>query len=181
MNSPLFPDVNVWVALNSDLHTHHPAAWQWYEGVPTSATLVFCRADAARTFQYPDHRPRDGAGGSDTTRCWQLYDSWIATGQVALADEPRDLEERLRALTGQATSSPKNGWMPIWLPSQTPAQLTLVTFDRALAGKAAGSVLLACCARPIRAHPILCPRADSRDARTEHHLSRFPSYAKVQL
>jgi predicted nucleic acid-binding protein len=41
MNSPLFPDVNVWVALNSEVHTHHATAKRWYEAIPPSATLSF--------------------------------------------------------------------------------------------------------------------------------------------
>ena len=43
MNSQLFPDVNVWVALNHDQHQHHAAAKRWYEAIPDSARLVFCR------------------------------------------------------------------------------------------------------------------------------------------
>lgn len=143
MNSPLFPDVNVWVALNSDLHKHHPAAWQWYEGVPTSATLVFCRQTQLGLFRILTTALVMGQEALTQQGCWQLYDSWIATGQVAWADEPRDLEERLRALTGQATSSPKE-WMDAYLAAfASSGQLTLVTFDRARAAKAAGSVLLA--------------------------------------
>jgi predicted nucleic acid-binding protein len=43
MNSPLFPDVNVWVALNSEVHTHHATAKQWYDSIPPSTMIVFCR------------------------------------------------------------------------------------------------------------------------------------------
>jgi predicted nucleic acid-binding protein len=61
---------------------------------------------------------------------------------VAWADEPRNLEAELRALTAGATSSPKT-WMDAYLAAfAEAANLTLVTFDRALAGKVEGAVLL---------------------------------------
>jgi hypothetical protein len=74
--------------------------------------------------------------------CWQIYDRWNSTGQVAWADEPQDLEVRLRALTGRPTASPKE-WMDAYLTAFAEAgNLTLVTMDRALAAKAKGAVLL---------------------------------------
>ena len=75
-------------------------------------------------------------------KCWLIYDQWISTGQVAWVDEPRDLEAGLRTLTAGATSSPKT-WIDAYLAAFAEAGgLTLVTFDRALAGKAKGAVLL---------------------------------------
>ena len=75
-------------------------------------------------------------------QCWRIYDQWLSTGQVAWVDEPRGLEAELRALTAGATSSPKT-WMDAYLAAFSDAAgLQLVTFDRALAGKVKGAVLL---------------------------------------
>ena len=142
MNSPLLPDINVWVALNFDRHAHHGTARQWYASVPQSATLAFCRQTQLGLFRILTTSAVMGPEVQTQIECWQIYDRWIETGQVEWANESRDLEERLRALTGQAMSSPKD-WMDAYLVAFTQSgQLTLVTFDRALAGKAKGPVLL---------------------------------------
>ena len=142
MSSPLLPDVNVWVALNFDQHAHHVAAKQWYVAVPASATLAFCRQTQLGLFRILTTSAIMGPEVLSQLGCWQIYDCWIATGQVAWADEPRNLETRLRALTGHSTASPKE-WMDAYLAAFTEtAGIRLVTFDRALAAKAKGAVLL---------------------------------------
>ncbi len=74
--------------------------------------------------------------------CWQIYDRWILTGQVAWADEPRDLEIVLRALTAGTAVSPRV-WMDAYLTAFAEgAGLTLITLDGALAAKVKGAVLL---------------------------------------
>ena len=142
MSSLLLPDVNVWVALNFDRHTHHLPARQWYEAAPTTATLVFCRQTQLGLFRILTTAAVMGQEVLTQLGCWQIYDRWNATGQIAWADEPPDLEMRLRALTGHAAPSPKE-WMDAYLAAFADAgNLTLVTMDRALAGKAKGAVLL---------------------------------------
>jgi uncharacterized protein len=142
MNSLLFPDVNVWVALNFDRHAHHATAKEWYDTQPESAELVFCRQTQLGLFRILTTSAVMEQEVLTQQKCWQAYDRWLATGQVAWADEPRDLDVLLRALTRNATASPK-AWMDAYLVAFAEgAELTLVTFDRALAAKAKGAVLL---------------------------------------
>lgn len=142
MNSPLFPDVNVWVALNSEVHAHHAAAKRWYYSVPPSTMIVFCRQTQLGLFRILTTAAVMGQEVLTQLQCWRIYDQWISSGQVAWVDEPRDLETGLRALTAGAASSPKT-WMDAYLAAfAEAANLTLVTFDRALAGKVKGAVLL---------------------------------------
>ncbi|HTY83191.1 MAG TPA: TA system VapC family ribonuclease toxin [Silvibacterium sp.] len=142
MSSLLFPDVNVWVALNLDGHAHHAAAKQWYEALPASRTLVFCRKTQLGLFRILTTVAVMGQQVLSRQGCWQLYDRWIATGQVAWADEPLGLEELLRSLTGGTTASQK-AWMDAYLTAFAEAgNLTLVTLDKALAAKVKGAVLL---------------------------------------
>lgn len=141
MSSLLFPDVNVWVALSSDAHIHHGPAKQWYEGVHTSAALVFCRQTQLGLFRILTTPAVMGEETLSQQECWKLYDQWTATGQVAWADEPREMEPRLRALTAHAKASPKE-WMDAYLAAFAECgELTLVTFDRALANKVKGALL----------------------------------------
>jgi toxin-antitoxin system PIN domain toxin len=142
MNSPLFPDVNVWVALNFEKHEHHAKAKRWYEAVPPDASIVFCRQTQLGLFRILTTAAVMGQEVLPQSQCWLIYDQWISTGQMAWADEPSTLEVELRALTGGSTSSPK-AWMDAYLAAFTEAAgLALVTFDRALAGKVKGAVLL---------------------------------------
>jgi toxin-antitoxin system PIN domain toxin len=142
MNSPLFPDVNVWIALNSEVHAHHATAKRWYDSLPTSTTIVFCRQTQLGLFRILTTAAVMGQEVQTQLQCWRIYDQWISTGQVAWADEPGNLEAELRALTAGAVSSPKT-WMDAYLAAfAEAANLALVTFDRALAGKVKGAVLL---------------------------------------
>jgi uncharacterized protein len=142
MSSPLFPDINVWVALNFQRHVHHASAAQWYEALPDEARLVFSRQTQLGLFRILTTQAVMGNEVLAQRECWQIYDRWIATGQVAWADEPLDLEIALRELSEGSTSSPK-AWMDAYLAAfAEAAHLTLVTLDRALAAKAKGSVLL---------------------------------------
>jgi toxin-antitoxin system PIN domain toxin len=142
MNSRLLPDINVWVALNFSRHAHHTATREWYEGLPASDTLLFCRQTQLGLFRILTTVAVMQQEVLTQRACWQVYDRWIATGQLAWADESRELEVRLRALTSATDSSPK-AWMDAYLSAFVEAgNLTLVTLDKALAAKAKGAVLL---------------------------------------
>ncbi|KAA6458183.1 PIN domain-containing protein [Acidobacteria bacterium AB60] len=138
----MLPDVNVWVALTVDKHVHHPAARKWYEALPLSASLVFCRQTQLGLFRILSTTAVMGLETLTQVQCWSIYDQWVATGQLAWATEPLGLETQLRRLTAGTTKSPK-GWMDAYLAALAiSAGLTLVTFDKALAAKAAKALLL---------------------------------------
>jgi len=74
--------------------------------------------------------------------CWQIFGRWAGTGQVRWAIEPPELEEALRARTTANSIAPKV-WTDAYLAAfAETANLTLVTFDKALAEKAKGALLL---------------------------------------
>jgi toxin-antitoxin system PIN domain toxin len=143
MTSWLLPDVNVWVALNYGRHTHHASAKHWYETQPASARLVFCRQTQLGLFRVLTTAAVMDEKVLSLESCWQLYDRWISTGQLVWADEPRELEATLRSKTALSTASPKT-WTDAYLAAfAEAAHLTLITFDKALAKKIEGAVLLA--------------------------------------
>lgn len=75
-------------------------------------------------------------------QCWSIYDRWIDSGVAIMAPESTDLESRMRAQTSARCVSPKT-WADAYLAAFAEAgNLTLVTFDRALAAKAPGAILL---------------------------------------
>ena len=118
------------------------AAKRWYEALPDSARLVFCRQTQLGLFRILTTTAVMGHEIATQQGCWQIFDRWASTGQVGWADEPRNLEISLRELTNKSASSPK-AWMDAYLTAfAESAELTLVTFDRALAAKVKGAVLL---------------------------------------
>ena len=138
----IFPDVNVWLALNHQIHVHHAAAMRWFAAQDESATFVFCRQTQMGFFRL---MTTDAVLGSDVItqcQCWAIYDRWIEDGKAILIGEPIGLEELFRLRTAEDSPSPK-AWMDAYLAAFAEAEnLILVTFDRALAGKAKGTVLL---------------------------------------
>jgi toxin-antitoxin system PIN domain toxin len=142
MTSFFFPDINVWIALNYDQHVHHAIANRWYQALPVETRLVFCRQTQLGLFRILTTPAVMGAASLTQLACWQLYDRWLATGQLLWCEEPPLIEGPLRAQTSSKFASPK-AWMDAYLATFAEAAgLTLVTFDQALAGKAKGAVLL---------------------------------------
>ena len=139
MTSLVFPDVNVWLALSHPAHKHHEAAVLWFEGLEESAVLVFCRHTQLGLFSL---LTTDAVLRQDVRtqrQCWDLYDRWIDSGEAIVAIEPLGIEDELRARTSADSPNPKE-WADAFLAAfASEANLTLVTFDRALAGQAKGA------------------------------------------
>ena len=83
-----------------------------------------------------------GQGTLTQAGAWKAYDRWIEDAGAKFAEEPAEMELVFRSMTGAAQASPKD-WVDSYLAAfAESAELTLVTFDRALAAKAKGAVLL---------------------------------------
>lgn len=75
-------------------------------------------------------------------QCWALYGKWIVSGRVELWSEPAGIESIFLRNSNAEEHSPKR-WTDAYLAAfAETAGLTLVTFDKALAGKTKGAVLL---------------------------------------
>lgn len=142
MTSSIFPDVNVWLALNHEIHVHHTAAMRWFDSQGEAATFVFCRQTQMGLFRLMTTEAILGTDVMTQRQCWEIYDRWIEGGKAILAGEPAGLEAGLRPRTSADSTSPK-AWADAYLAAfAEAAHLILVTFDRALAGKLKGAVLL---------------------------------------
>jgi toxin-antitoxin system PIN domain toxin len=142
MTSLVFPDINVWLALVFDRHLHSAAAQRWYDSLDPSTSFVFCRHTQLGLLRLLSTEPAMGDDVMTQRQCWQVYDRWFESGQAILFDESKRIEARLRARTSEPIVAPKL-WADAYLAAFAEAAgLTLVTFDRALAGRVAGSVLL---------------------------------------
>lgn len=143
MTSLVFPDVNVWLALSSRDHQHFSIAWNWYTTLPTFAVPVFCRITQLAYLRLLTTQSVMGQGTLSQADAWQAYDRWCRDASAELVEEPFAFEAAFRVRTESPLASPKD-WADAYLAAfAETAGLTLVTFDKALAGKAKGAVLLA--------------------------------------
>jgi uncharacterized protein len=142
MTSWLLPDINVWVAIHHQRHAHHTQTLDWFNSLDAHSVLVFCRQTQLGLFRL---LTTDAVMGGETLtqrKCWGLYAEWIAGGRAIERSEPEGIREAFRARTMATEPAPKS-WMDAYLAAfAETAQLTLVTFDKALARKAAGALLL---------------------------------------
>jgi len=138
----MFPDVNVWLALNHQIHVHHTAAMQWFSAQNESTTFVFCRQTQLGFFRLMTTEAVLGREVLTQRQSWEIHDRWVEGGKAILAGEPAGLEKILRPRTSADSPSPKT-WADAYLGAFAEAgNLTLVTFDRGLAGRVKGAVLL---------------------------------------
>jgi toxin-antitoxin system PIN domain toxin len=140
--SSVFPDINVWLALSSPDHGHFQQAWNWYSALPASVALIFCRHTQMGLLRLLTTRAAMGPGTLSQADAWQTYDRWIDSGGAEFAGEPSGVDKVFRSKTTSPQASPKD-WADACLAAfslTTGSQL--VTFDRALAGKVKGAILL---------------------------------------
>jgi predicted nucleic acid-binding protein len=122
-------------------HAHHTAAEAWYESLD-EPLLVFCRQTQLGFFRILTTAAVMGDETLAQRQCWEIYEKWLAGGFAVEQPEPLDIGTAFRARTLATEPAPKT-WMDAYLAAfAEAANLTLVTFDRALAGKAKGAVLL---------------------------------------
>ena len=134
--------MNVWLALSSPDHEHFPVAWKWYTALADDQVLFFCRITQLGLLRLLTTRSVMGASTLTQSEAWAAYDRWRQDADAQLLDEPSGLEAFFRSRTQADNVSPKE-WSDAYLAAFADAAgLELVTFDKALAGKAKGAVLL---------------------------------------
>jgi toxin-antitoxin system PIN domain toxin len=143
MTSLIFPDLNVWMALSLQSHSHNTQAWSWYRSLRGDEELAFCRMTQIGLLRL---LTTERAVGKDTLtqmQAWAVFDGWIKRGGTTYLDEPYGLEIEFCFYSDRKTPSPKE-WADSYLVAfAAAASLPLVTFDRGLSQRYARSILLA--------------------------------------
>jgi toxin-antitoxin system PIN domain toxin len=139
MTSLSFPDLNVWLAVGTPDHLHHPIARRWWEG----QTGGFC---FTRWTQLGFLRLSTTAAAMDgkpltMAEAWRAYDCFFEDDRVTYLAEPSGVEAKFRHATSGKIVSPKV-WADAWLLAVAEAAGgVLVTFDKALAARGANCLL----------------------------------------
>jgi toxin-antitoxin system PIN domain toxin len=134
--------VNVWVALAHEIHPHHASATEWGESLGSETILFFCRFTQLGLLRLLTNPSAMGEDVLTQAKAWRVYDAFLRTARAQLAEEPRGINPLFRELTSRSEVSTKR-WADGYLAAfAIAAGFQLVTFDRALAGRVKGAVLL---------------------------------------
>jgi toxin-antitoxin system PIN domain toxin len=134
--------VNVWLALSTRDHQHFSQAWEWYSALQERTALIFCRFTQLGFLRLLTTQSVMGQGTLTQAEAWRAYDRWTGRAGAEFAEEPEGMEPIFRSLANSEQASPKD-WADSFLAAfSESAGIRLVTFDRALAGKVEGAVLL---------------------------------------
>ena len=144
LKSFLFPDVNVWVALTFQGHFHHDIARAWFDSLDAKdeARLCFCRITQLSFLRLIT---TEAVMGKDEVlsqgQAWEVYDRWFEDSRVFFLEEPANLEKAFRGVSRRSRPAAKDWADSYLLAFAEVADLSVVTFDRALKQKD-GTVLL---------------------------------------
>ena len=140
--SLVFPDINVWLALNVSRHEHSSSAEKWLQSLPSETSLAFCRLTQLGLLRLLTTQAVMHSDVLTQRQAWKLYDGWFQNGWAVFLQEPAMMEGEFRALTLRTSASPKD-WADSYLAAfSSAAGLRLITFDKVLSDRASGAILL---------------------------------------
>lgn len=142
MTSLIFPDVNVWLAMSFTAHIHHVRAKIWFDSLQADEELIFCRITQLGLLRLLTNAIVMGNRVKTQREAWTIYDAFLAYGNARFTQEPRSTDQSFRRFATLDAPSPKS-WTDDYLAAFAEAgDLQLVTFDKTLAAKARGAILL---------------------------------------
>lgn len=141
MKHSYFPDINLWLALTA-AHTHTKPAIEWYDSLQDGEILYFCRLTQLGLLRLLTTKSVMGANTHSQRGAWQIYEQWRNEGNAGFLIELAGIDALIGARANHLQSSPKS-WNDDYLAAfAETAGVTLVTFDKTLAEKTKGAVLL---------------------------------------
>ena len=135
-----FPDVNVWLALASEEHTHRSAALGWWHR--NDGQIAFCRITQIGLLRLLTTAAVMNDKPLSMKEAWKVHDGLWGDERVEFLAEPPALEPAFRGFSASTHASPKL-WADAYLTAfASEFGATLVTFDRSLARRSTNSLLL---------------------------------------
>ena len=123
------PDINVWIALASDLHIHHVSAKEWFSSLE-NRSAAFCRVTQMGFLRFVSNPKVMGTDSVSQREAWKLYEHMSRDERVFFASEP-DGVEQIWKLVSLSSLSGTNLWTDVYLAAFAQAHSwTLVTFDK---------------------------------------------------
>jgi toxin-antitoxin system PIN domain toxin len=130
------------VALSHEVHPHHQPASAWSDSLNSDDVVCFCRVTQLGLLRLLTNERAMGEDVLTQLEAWKAFDALLANPSNRMMDEPAGLDSSFRRHTSSRQAATKQ-WADGYLAAFAEAAgLRLVTFDKTLAGKAKGSVLL---------------------------------------
>jgi toxin-antitoxin system PIN domain toxin len=121
---------------------HRIAAKAWFDSISETTSCAFCRNTEMALLRLLTNRTVMGDMVCTQRLAWVLYESLRSKEAVVFLDEPPGVDAAFRRISSRDEISP-NRWQDDYLAAFAEVgDLTLVTFDRALAARVPGVTLL---------------------------------------
>lgn len=121
-------DVNFWLALTFEAHSHHIRARNWFEQVPVDS-CGFCRLAQNGFLRLATNPAVFGDEAVTMAEAWGLYDAILDDDRVIYWDEPPGLESIWKEFTSRRSYS-TNLWSDACLAAFAMASgIGIVSFD----------------------------------------------------
>jgi toxin-antitoxin system PIN domain toxin len=134
--------VNVWLALVHEIHPHHRVATEWSKSLSSDAVAYFCRFTQLGLLRLLTNESAMREDVLTRQQAWEAFDVLVADPRNRMIDEPAGIDPAFRQQTGSQRAATKQ-WADGYLAAfAETAGIQLVSFDRALAAKVKGAVLL---------------------------------------
>ena len=135
------PDVNVWLALFSQVHIHAPVCAGWFNSVGP-AEVEFCRVTQMGLLRLLTNSTVMGTQALTPRGAWRAYQRMLGDERVQFAHEPSALEREWQQIT--MTDRPAHKfWTDAYLVAFARASdMRLVTLDRGLRSTAPDALFL---------------------------------------
>lgn len=142
MSTYPFPDVNVWLALAHRIHPHHRVAHEWATQIDRAESFYLCRLTQLGVLRLLTTSSAMGKDVLTQGAAWVAFDHLAVYWDAVLMEEPLGFEASFRRATMRDEASPKH-WADAYLATFAQGhELSLVTFDQAMAKRVRNSILL---------------------------------------
>ena len=124
------PDINVWLALTFEVHSHHSSAKFWFDSIDEES-IAFCRLTQLGFLRLATNPAVFAEEALTLPDAWRCFDRFLEDSRIEFTLEPFGIEQSFRRFTSDLSYSPKL-WNDAYLAAfSVTGNALLVSFDRA--------------------------------------------------
>lgn len=121
------PDVNVWLALADENHTHHERARAYWQN-ESAPEIAFCRVTALAFFRLSTH-PRVLSRPLTSDEAWDVFERYRHEGRVGFIGDPPEVDTWFMAFS-RGSDFPHHLWTDCYLAALAlSGDYRIISFD----------------------------------------------------